>query len=67
MNDDRKRQVATRKKRHGENTYSRMARDRLMKLTPEERSELARRAVTKRYHPEWTDEQITKHLIKEEK
>lgn len=64
---DRERQVATRKRRHGEDAYAKMASNRLMSMTPEERSEFARRSVTKRWHPDWTDEQITEYLENKDK
>ncbi len=63
---DRERQVATRKERHGENAYSDMAKKRLAKMTPEERSALATKAITKRHHPDWFSETGEQIKFKEE-
>lgn len=59
---DRERQVATRKKRYGDNAYSEMGKERMKTMTQQERREFARRASLKKYHPEWSDQELADYV-----
>lgn len=67
VNDDRKRQVATRKARGGDEVFSDMGKKRMAGMTPEERSEFSRRAINKRHHPDWFDKDGKQIKFKESK
>lgn len=66
MNDDRIRQVATRKANQGDKVFSEMGKKRMASMTKEERSDFSRRAINKRHHPDWFDTSGKQIKFKEE-
>jgi hypothetical protein len=59
---DRERQVATMKERYGKDAYERMGRERMKTMTKAERREFSRRASLKKYHPEWSEQELQDYM-----